>query len=183
MGWKLEQTAQKESINISQACRSGVRKAEDPLGLSRKAQIDKALSSLVWPQNCPCFWQGVGLKIFRGLFQPQLFPSALKEALACIILICLILFTYLWHLLDFYPWFGAIEWEHRFAYISPESTENIGGNYMMQKIRKVFHPMYKMTLKRPKYFSSKQYKTKFSYYSVVFSLQIAFLKCYHVFFQ
>lgn len=47
MGWKQEQTAQKESINISQAYRSGVRKAEDPLRLSRKAKIDKALNSLV----------------------------------------------------------------------------------------------------------------------------------------
>lgn len=43
MGWKQEQTAQKESINISQAYRSGVRRAEDLLGLGRKAQIDKAL--------------------------------------------------------------------------------------------------------------------------------------------
>lgn len=170
MGWKQEQTAQKESINISQAYRSGVRKAEDPLRLSRKAKTDKALNSLVWPHKCPYFWQGIGLRIFWGLFQPQLFPSALKEALACIILISLILFTCLWHLLDLYAWFSAIESEHRFTWISLESTENIRGNHIMQKIRKVFHTMYKMTLKRLKDFSSKQYKTKFSYFSVFFSL-------------
>lgn len=57
MDWKQE-----ESIDIAQAYRDGIRKAEAPLGLSRKPQIDQAMSSLVWPQSYPCFGQSIGLK-------------------------------------------------------------------------------------------------------------------------
>ena len=48
-----------------------------------RIRVDKALSSLVWPQSWPCLEQEIGLEASSGPFQPKLSyePASLDAVL------------------------------------------------------------------------------------------------------